>query len=292
MLCRFLSTLFFFSAFTSAAQQRTSLNDFNLKGEICLVVDSSFLEKPRKLQSDYSEKICTRQFNSAGQIEGEKIYNPDHLLLFHKIYRYDLSGNLVKIQYLDDRGQLIYEEIRIHGPYNRVVLSYEWDLKDTIEKKIYAYEKNSMNYTEECFSFRLNSHSLKKYFLNSKGLLEKQENYTYTEDSTLRLSLVNTFEYNKLGIKTFSTSNLIYSWGYSGTVSVFQYDEYRNPINQEITEHSVKNEIADNSEIPAPVAPNVYRYEYRYDQRGNWTERKTYLNGNLTETTRRSITYD
>jgi YD repeat-containing protein len=81
------------------------------------------------------------------------------------------------------------------------------------------------------------------------------------------------YEYDQKGravVKTMTTGAL------SRTRTTFVYDAHDNPIEQEDESSSHRLHVDDSGEVSATeetVTPQRLRFEYVYDDRGNWTER-------------------
>lgn len=121
----------------------------------------------------------------------------------------------------------------------------------------------------------------KQYTYNSDRLLVKTSETITTDRDTTRDEKI--FHYDSIGLIT----KELRFWYENNVLDVFQeinYDENQNQINW-----FAKDYIIDSSSFTA-IADREH-YEYRYDSHNNWTEKKIFVDGKISEQLERIIEY-
>jgi len=243
--------------------------------------------------------------SSEKQIENEFDINGDFSKL--NVIRYRISKDSLKNSF-NDTISVVFNEIGKNGKVNKIITktymrnkpietitsNFSYNSKRQILKELtdmesdknkfeinYFYENDLLHFVAmkdslEDFTFEINE----KYNYDSNGKLKFRESfqlsYDFINKDTLSLQKVKfTYDNNEKQIKA--------DWSE-------KYGEYPNMI-EDFTNDSLGNVIKTISydKLTKILDTTFYKYEYEYDIKKNWIERKTFKNDTLFQITKRII---
>lgn len=268
---------------------------FNENGEIASYiaydVNGNILEEGYLLENQYSEYV----YDGEGTLRTVATYDGEENLLSEISYEYDENGNKTSFinisvaegqpistgEYVyDEKGYLLSEKIVLVQENSEYLYEYAYDEED----RLISYKET---YDGEVVVWE-------GYEYNERGL--KSANITY--DANGNLVSTSTFAYDEANESILQ--NIVYdAVGNMTDYSEYSYDDNGNilfsafcsyDLNGNVTWDSASyyeyNEVGDTIlEVHSSNSDDTNSentYEYEYDENGNITSRKTYLNGEFT----------
>lgn len=199
--------------------------------------------------SYYSGKLVKKtsyKYDQKNNITETKMYNPKQELLFRYTYQYNNAGNKIKNYWYDQEGNLLEHETFSYNKKGELLEIRKYEKKYLKQKGVYHY-KNGFKYETTNF-FKKDGSVKKKNVSVYNSINKKTEIYSYQPKDVL--TNVNIYKYNGNGEiierKSHSSDGMI---GYNT-------EESRQQIEFE----------------------NVYTFEYKYDEKGNWIKVIQYKN--------------
>jgi hypothetical protein len=291
-----------------------TLEDFELKGKVkeMTVIHTGFDNRDGKeKQNGFARTKYI--FNEIGKLDTLIIFKRDSSIYKALIISYGMQGEIKKVMDaesftfdLDTRDEINKEmdfkyvvssdskmpkkvrSITIDELYSKNKLLYKYDKKGKL-----VYVKNTLTEKDakkiesavEIKAFH------KNYAYNKDGSLKKIKS-TYNDKVTVTLDNIEYFEYDHNGnlTKTYQKQLETYEWSkpqsktYNDKGKLTHYYEGDSLVNDEIYTHNIYyyNEdeilIGEYSHIMGDGEFEWFkRYEYSWDEYGNWLERKTLL---------------
>ena len=210
-------------------------------------------------------------FDKSGNIEFERSKGASKLT--SPSYMYDENGNFSKIiyDYEDEKSEVIFTYDEQQNKISRSVLS-EGVLK---EKAIWEYDKYGNQTKRDLYKYLSNgdfdTKLTLKYEYDRKGRITG--NYRFSNDTVI--SYKSLFEYKKRGKEKIA----------------FIYLHGKDFSNKEVTVYNKKNNIKAEKKYRNGKIDYQITYTYKYDEKGNWIERKRYYNERLAGLKKRTFTY-
>jgi hypothetical protein len=190
---------------------------------------------------------------------------PDSSLKIRTIYKYDNNGNKIEECWFDPDGSVSMKYFFIYGN-NRNKSEERWCRADSsiVCKYIFKYDEKDNLIESDCVqpNGSLKSKKICKYD-NNGNLLE--ENYIKPEGN--------------LEIRYDNKGNMIERKSHKSDGSILEDCFFKND--------NRGNEIEANWLI----SKNSFKYTYKYDVRGNWIQKITFVNGTQKASTERIIEY-
>lgn len=258
----FISLTFCCFICSAYAQFDNTLAELGLKDAVKSVLETDYQiggsesKEGRKLLIKFSDNGCKteeRHFVSSGEIS------------YSANFKYSSSGELME-ETVNNTGKDFVrtyssnaQKITVHIRYDaaaQLSAEYSLDAKGKVMQRI--------DYDDEGKTFRTF-----KYSYSSNRLQAETQT---TQESTLQFK----YAYNSKG-RLEKKTELTPAGKASHTVS-YTYDANGNVLSE------TSSYAGDSDKI-------VIQYKYVYDQKGNWTEKRESMNGNLFSITKREISY-
>lgn len=246
---------------SKSKNEKTDLDERNLKGNVVFVMED---------ESSYffdSNGMLTRFFN----YDKNSYYNEDNNYMDNKIINSlhtslgDGNKSEQKITYNYDENQKLISSESVNLKGEKTETKYKYNEKSDIHEKSEFRNERLIStlkyyYTENNLDSQINILFLGNGSLNHKrifknGLLISEEAFSKSEDNSSEKWYNQEKEYNK-----------------NGDLIIFKSVKF--PVFTLGTYSEVKE-----------------TYEYAYDPNGNWIERKTFINGKIDKTNKRTIIY-
>ena len=159
----------------------------------------------------------------------------------------------------------------------------------------YHYANGRLSFIE---SVAKDFHSKTNYYYTEKGILEKTiENSVITNT---KINNVNFYRFDELGNKILDST--IYKFKSGAVPSYTRYYFTENQLDSSVLTfiggnttyykdgNEIKTQVYDNKN-GLKVLTNLFNYKYVNDSNGNWIQKKTFMNGQLVDSTNRKIFY-
>jgi len=219
-------------------------------------------------------------------------------LLHSVISTYDPRGNKTESQKFDASGVLTEMYRYTYDNFDHLVERISYDPSGTqIQEDIYHYDKNGNLIENDRYNLLLKQYNTFHHEYDKTG--RKIE--VVRRDSDGAAQAIRTFTYDNLGTKSQTFEDMEY--GYR-SVTKYLYDEYGNEIEsyEYEADGSIKlryvTEYDENENIISRVICSSngsvirsFRYEYRYDRKGNWSRKTEYQNARPALVSVREIEY-
>jgi hypothetical protein len=264
-VCAITFCCFFFA---SLAQFDNKLSDLGLKGKVRSVIEKEYQIANHDYNSKKEERQTVFTFDKNGSKTEEKYTGPSGEMLYHAVFTYSPSGELVEEntnnyeynkkfvkKFVSASNGIVVnieyesETPRVHEKYtldskNKVIQKVDYDHGELFRTFNYAYNSSGQLQSE---TQQMQGSSINfKYSYNTKGLLDKK-----TEVST--------------------SGKVLHTQSYI-------YDKNGN----------VLTEVTSYADDPQKL---TLSYRYVIDATGNWTEKQEFMDGNLFSVTTREISY-
>ncbi|TRX06185.1 hypothetical protein [Flavobacterium gawalongense] len=202
-------------------------------------------------------------FNKDGNIL-EEHYNNNEILF--KLNEYDLSGNITYSQNFKEENEILYEEFYFLNKQNRVSKKERIKLGEKKITEWFEYDYRGYLISIDKLDYDVDDYFTQTFDYDFNGILKK---HYFFDGKTLGRFIKN--NYTKSGGNTIKESTLYLSDDkiFSKTIEIL--NNYGDVILKK---------------LDACFSPNILEttYVYTYDDNSNWTSRKKFLSGNLSET--------
>jgi hypothetical protein len=250
------------------SQFENKLSDFGLKGNVGSVIEKEYQITNYDYNNKKEERRATFSFNKNGSKTEEKYANPSGDVLYHGIFTYSPSDELVeeKVNNIEYNKRFV-KKYSIAPDNIDVNIEYEGDTPYMIEKYILDSRKKvtqKINYDHKEVVRMFN------YTYNSSGMLQSETqqisetniNFKYAYDAKKQLNKKTEVD---------ASGKVIHSQTYT-------YDKNGN----------VLTEVTSYANDPQKL---TLTYKYIIDALGNWTEKQEYMDGKLFSLIIREISY-
>jgi len=263
------SLFLLFFIHTLCWSQQNTLSD-QIKGKVKSIESKTFLVKNNLIDSQPNYYFI-KSFNIAGFPTQIQYMGDDEILDSEEVFTYTNSGKISKI-----------ETLKKNGSINKTI-SVEYDANDNVIREI------KVNY-------KYDVESETTYLYNdSNVLLSKKQQFP-----TIKFSTTDLYFYNDLlQIREIQkatpdgNSKEVYSYNEKGyLLEKAEYDISNKIFSSIMYEYNLLGDKISLFKFdPSGEMTYFEQYEYVYDNKGNWTEKKTYVKGDFMSIEKRVIKY-
>ena len=218
-------------------------------------------------------------FDEQGKVVSRTLYKDDGQEGGTQVFSFDKKGFLTEMK-ITDKNNLLANEVR--------TLVYNKKKTEAIAKRFVVAEMHTVYPTKYVFDKRKRPIEITDYFPNEKDIIQKER-----------------FEYNAAGK---ITANIKERMNGSVVISTFLTYNAQNQIVKELTEvtqngstiYKLEATFVHTDKMGFPTeqvtvinggAPTRCNYEYQWDAKGNWTEKRFVVDGKAMGAVKREITY-
>ena len=250
-----------FSCSDSKLGQETDLKKYHLKGDVIFVSEND--GKSFKLFNEFGME--TRRFC------GEERDN----------WFWDINSFFDKNKIKNTIDESVY-----NGLTNKSVYEYTYNSNDNLEQLLLKDISNGSNIFTEKYKYDLNGNLINK--INDGSISHSEEIFFYSNKLD---SSINIVKYQK-DITTYinyfnNEDNRIRSQEYSDNRKLLRVNDYKYNENNDVSEE-IYTDYSTNENNPTITKTT---YEYNYDKKGNWIQRRGVNSDGSTEITNRTIIY-
>jgi hypothetical protein len=221
--------------------KKTDVEKDGLKGRVKSVVCEEQIPDDYECPSGAGDYLTKRYYNPEGSLEYKEVYNPDGSLEYKETYKSDNRGKKVACFYNNSDENLL------------LIATYKYDDEgNEMERQLYDRNGSLGRKSISEYDDRENRIEYRHYFSNSN---EISCEWIFIYDSKGNIIRENIFEYDDSDGRIYYHAKIKYK------------HHYDNGNRIEITYYIKEDDTC------------VKYYEYKYDDKGNWTERKYYNEG-------------
>lgn len=264
-----------------SAQSFTKEVPFELKGKVKMLYTTIVSLNP-EITLDQNNDLYKHQkvyFDEQGKVVSRTLYKDDGQEDGTQVFSFDKKGFLTEVK-ITNKNNLLANEVR--------TLVYNKEKTEAITKRFVVAEMHTVYPTKYVFDKRKRPIEITDYFPNEKDIIQKER-----------------FEYNAAGK---ITANIKERMNGSVVINTFLTYNAQNQIVKELTEvtqngstiYKLEGTFAYTDKMGFPTeqvtvinggAPTRCSYEYQWDAKGNWTEKRFVVNGKAMAAVKREITY-
>jgi hypothetical protein len=250
------------------AQFENKLSDFGLRGNVSSIIEREYQIVNYDYNSKQEERRAVFTFNKDGAKTEEKYINTSGEVLYHGIFIYSPSGELV-------------EERANNAEYKKKFVKRYSAATDGISVDI-EYESES-------------PYTLEKYILDSRKKVIQKIDYDHRE-----VFRTFTYTYNASGMLQSETQqmpgtniNFKYTYDSKGWLNKKTEVDASNKVlhTQTYTYDKNGNVLSEVTSYTGDPKKLTLSYKYVIDPAGNWTEKQEYMDEKLFSLTTREISY-
>ncbi|MCF7792518.1 MAG: hypothetical protein K9N09_01165 [Candidatus Cloacimonetes bacterium] len=303
----------------------TDLAKEDLEGKVKAITSSTFKadtdseELVWELKSTISAKTI-KIFDVKGNLIEEKNFMEDGTIFSSSVYEYDESGNNSKIIDSDGAGIKYCYKYDYDEDGNMLEEKQFGANDDLLGKYIFEYDEKGYKIKSQEIDTDGNVTTTYKYVNNNDGKPveqkifdgDEQRNHTkieydengnltkswlYDEDDNLKETNILTYNENDKPVTMISENKIDevikkYDYVYNDIDKVSQVELYENAVLVRSEDYEY-NEHGDDKWMKFDLEGTIttYRYEYKYDDQGNWAEKIEYKNDEPDIKYIREITY-
>ncbi|MDR1593058.1 MAG: hypothetical protein LBS43_01075 [Prevotellaceae bacterium] len=254
--------------FSSRAQFDNKLSDLGLKGKVSSLVEREYQLANYDYNSKTEERKATFTFNQNGYKTAEKYTNPLGEVLYHGVFKYSPSDELVeeKVNNFEYKKNFVKRYI-ISSKEILVNIEVESETPQLHEKYVLDSKKNV---TQKVEYDRGETVRTFKYSYTSAGKLQSETQQMPDASINFRYTYNNKGQLEKK-TEVNATGKVLHTQSYT-------YDKNGN----------VDTEITSYSDDPQKL---TLKYKYTIDSSGNWIEKQEFMDGHLFSVITREISY-
>lgn len=250
--------------------QSNDLLELNLFGKVkTLYFEFWNLDTLSKLKKG---NLSITHFNEVGNITEDCCFSEDSSYIWHRIYSYDVNGNLQMVKIYNANSKLIATNYFKYDTFNNEI-EFISNCEEGINRTVSTYNNRHENIAKIFYKSDSIVDEKITYNLDDNGLIT--ETCFYSNHNTLKFRY--TYEYNDKGNQTVEKFYDRNSGDTSYTKTTYKYD--------------AKGHVIEGLSSSTESAW-VTKYEYKFDTLGNRIEEQLFEDGVLTEKVIIKFEYD